>query len=170
MAFPWQDSAEPEPVRIDPPFCRQCGYPYPGLDQLDSTFQCENCAKHRWHFLWARAAYRNTGQVREAVLGFKYHDSYYQHDRLVGWLAEAYDRHARAEPWDALVPVPLYPRKRRERGFNQANELARGLNQKLKIPVRDCLYRYRETVSQGQTRSPGPLGKYGGRLRIETQV
>jgi ComF family protein len=148
LAFPWQESAEAEPVRIEPPFCRQCGYPYPALEQFDSTFLCSNCAKHKWHFQWARAAYRTNGQVLEAVLGFKYGDQYYQYSRLADWLTEAYDRHACGEAWDALVPVPLYHRRRRERGFNQVCEIARGLARKRKLQVIDCLYRYRETVSQ----------------------
>jgi competence protein ComFC len=148
LAFPWQDSAEAEPVRIAPPFCRQCGDPFPGLAPADPTVVCEKCAKHRWYFQWARAAYRTEGQVLEAVLGFKYHDQFHQRGKLVAWLTEAYDRHARADAWDALVPVPLYHRRHRERGFNQANELARGLAKSRKMRVLDCLYRYRETASQ----------------------
>ncbi len=135
-------------MAIVPPYCRQCGDPYPALESIDSTFLCQHCAKQKWHFLWARAAYRTEGEVREAVLGFKYEDQYYQYSRLVTWLTGAFDAHAAAEPWDALVPVPLYHRRRRERGFNQACEIAHGLGAKRKIPVLDCLYRYRETVSQ----------------------
>ena len=148
LAFPWQESTEAEPLRVMAPFCRQCGEPFPGLEQVDSTVVCERCTKQRWYFLWARAAYRTQGQVLEAVLGFKYYDQYYQYGRLVDWLTEAYDSHARAEAWDALVPVPLYHRRHRERGFNQANELARGLAQKRKLRVLSCLYRCRETPSQ----------------------
>ncbi len=86
--------------------------------------------------------------MREAIVGFKYNDQYYQHGRLVAWLTEAFDRHAESDPWDALVPVPLYHRRRRERGFNQALELANGLGGKRNLPVWDCLYRYRETPAQ----------------------
>ncbi len=135
-------------MRIEPPFCRQCGEPFHALTGLDSTVVCEKCARHHWHFQWARAAYWTRGQVLEAVLGFKYGDQYHQCSRLVDWLTEAYDRHACAEQWDALVPVPLYPRRHRERGFNQASEIARGLGRKRKIKVLEPLYRYRETASQ----------------------
>jgi len=148
LAFPWPESAEAEPKRIDPPFCRQCGYPYPAMELLDPTFMCGNCAPHKWYFQWARSAYRTEGQVLEAVLGFKYNDQYYQYSRLVGWLTEAYDRHASAEEWHAVVPVPLYHRRHRERGFNQAREIASGLARKRKLRVLDALYRYRETSSQ----------------------
>jgi len=45
---------------------------------------------------------------------------------------------------DAVVPVPLHPSRRRERGFNQAVDLARGLG----LPVRRALRRTRATDSQ----------------------
>ncbi|HEX4140921.1 MAG TPA: ComF family protein, partial [Candidatus Methylacidiphilales bacterium] len=167
LAFPWQESAAAGPVRIVPPFCRQCGDPFPGLERVDSTVVCGKCSKHRWHFQWARAAYRTQGQVLEAVLGFKYNDQYYQHGRLVGWLAEAYDHHARAEAWDAVVPVPLYHRRHRERGFNQASELARGLARKRKIRVLECLYRCRETSSQTKLSRNARWENMAGAFRLK---
>ena len=45
---------------------------------------------------------------------------------------------------DAVVPVPLHPSRRRQRGFNQALDLARGLG----LPVRRALTRTRATESQ----------------------
>jgi ComF family protein len=167
LAFPWQESAEAEPVPIKPPYCRQCGDPFPALARLDSTVVCNKCVKHRWHFQWARAAYRTSGQVLEAVLGFKYNDHYYQYGRLVEWLTESYDRHAAAERWDALVPVPLYHRRHRDRGFNQASEIARGLGQKRKIRVANCLYRYRETVSQTKLDRNARWDNMAGAFRLK---
>jgi ComF family protein len=148
LVFPWPESTAAEPVRIERPFCRQCGYPYPALETHHSSFLCAHCVDRTWHFKWARSGYRTEGQVRDAIVGFKYRDEYYQQGRLVRWLTETFDEHAGPGEWHALVPVPLYHRRRRERGFNQACEMARGLAAKRKIPVLDCLYRYRETVSQ----------------------
>jgi ComF family protein len=147
LAFPWPEPDAAEPVRIEPPFCRQCGFPYPGLSIFQEAFTCTACAERTWYFTWARAGYRTEGLIREAIIGFKYSGQYYQHLSLVHWLTEAFDQYAQG-PWDALVPVPLYHRRRRERGFNQAYEMARGLSSSRKIPVLDCLYRYRETISQ----------------------
>lgn len=45
---------------------------------------------------------------------------------------------------EAVVPVPLHPRRRRERGFNQAADLARHLG----LPVVDALVRRKSTPSQ----------------------
>jgi ComF family protein len=45
---------------------------------------------------------------------------------------------------DCVVPVPLHPSRRRERGFNQAADLARHLG----VPVRRLLRRQRATATQ----------------------
>lgn len=45
---------------------------------------------------------------------------------------------------DWAVPVPLHPSRRRERGFNQAADLARHLG----VPVRRALRRHRATRTQ----------------------
>ena len=48
-----------------------------------------------------------------------------------------------------LLPVPLHPLKKRERGYNQASFLCRGLSAELGIPVRErLLERVRYTDSQ----------------------
>jgi len=148
LAFPWPETTAAEPVRIERPFCEQCCEPFPSLETHEATFVCAHCLEHKWRFQWARSGYRTEGQVLEAIIGFKYQDHYYHYDQLVAWLTETFDLYARDEAWDALVPVPLFHRKRRERGFNQACEISRGLGSKRKLPVLDCLYRYRETISQ----------------------
>lgn len=148
LAFPWPESEAKEPVRIEEPFCQQCGQPFPSLEKEGPGFLCFNCKDRNWYFQWARAGYWTEGQVLDAIVGFKYRDEYYHHAHLVEWLTEAFDRYARDGDWHAVVPVPLYHRRRRERGFNQAYEIAQGLGEKRKKPVWDCLYRYRETPSQ----------------------
>jgi ComF family protein len=148
LAFPWPESEAPEACPIERPFCERCGFPYPALKEEAAPFTCSPCAGQTWYFSWARAAYRTEGRVHEAIVGFKYNDQHYQYGPLVDWLTEAFDAHAGGQTWDALVPVPLYHRRKRDRGFNQAKELARGLGRKRKLPVWDCLHRDRETPSQ----------------------
>lgn len=52
-----------------------------------------------------------------------------------------------------LIPVPLHPARRAERGFNQAERIARELGQRLCIPVRDDLLQ-RTRVTSPQTDLP----------------
>ncbi len=146
LAFPFPASEEAEPKPVEPPFCSRCGYPYEHVP--NAPFVCTNCAETDWSFAWARAGYLTVGQVHEAVVGFKYEEQFFRLAQLSGWLTEAFDRYAAGEKWDALVPVPLFHRRQRERGFNQARERAGGLGRRRHIPVWSCLRRQRETPSQ----------------------
>jgi ComF family protein len=48
-----------------------------------------------------------------------------------------------------FVPIPLHPSRRRPRGFNQAEIIAKVLSKRFTIPVRtDILKRVRKTVPQ----------------------
>jgi ComF family protein len=58
--------------------------------------------------------------------------------------------------FDVVVPVPLHPRKRRERGFNQAALLADGIAVGLSVPVdHRMLFRRRYTATQARLQDDG---------------
>jgi ComF family protein len=66
---------------------------------------------------------------------------------MAAWLAEV----CRREDWrpTLVIPVPLSPKRRRRRGYNQADLVAGALAGMLGLPVRsDALSRERETPSQ----------------------
>jgi predicted amidophosphoribosyltransferase len=49
---------------------------------------------------------------------------------------------------DAVVAVPLGPRRRRQRGYNQSEVIARVLGDAQTVPVLDGLHRIRDTAPQ----------------------
>lgn len=68
--------------------------------------------------------------------------------RKIGELIRANNDLSKA---DALVPVPLHPQKKRERGYNQSEFICRGIEEVTGICVRtDLLRRSKYTVSQTQ--------------------
>ncbi|BBL73369.1 ComF family protein [Methylomagnum ishizawai] len=68
--------------------------------------------------------------------------------RLLGTLL-ADSLAGRADPPEALIPVPLHPRRLRKRGFNQALEIARFVSARLEIPLApDACRRVRDTAAQ----------------------
>ena len=110
---------------------------------------CGGCRKRRPGFDYARAAARYEGTAREALHAFKFGGR----RALAAPLAELMAGVARgglpAGPPDLLVPVPLHPRRERERGFNQAALLARQIGRAWARPVReDVLVRAVATPSQ----------------------
>ncbi len=90
-----------------------------------------------------QGVYAFTSIVRQTIHAFKY-----QGQRQLGMaLAQLLEPHL---PWEpaALVPVPLYRARLRERGFNQAALLAQHLGQRWRLPVCDQLQRLRDTGQQ----------------------
>ncbi|CAM3773205.1 amidophosphoribosyltransferase [Deinococcus frigens] len=59
--------------------------------------------------------------------------------------------------WDvgAVVPVPLHPSRQRQRGYNQAELLAREVARHLQIPCVDALSRTRATRQQARQHAAG---------------
>jgi ComF family protein len=55
---------------------------------------------------------------------------------------------------EVLVPVPLHPKRLRQRGYNQASLLAKELSKIIGLPVEeDALLRVQDVVPQARTKS-----------------
>jgi ComF family protein len=67
----------------------------------------------------------------------------------------------------ALVPIPLAPARKRERGYNQSELLARGLSKRWRIPVWErAVARSRETDSQTRLTPEQRQGNVAGSFEI----
>jgi ComF family protein len=49
-----------------------------------------------------------------------------------------------------LIPMPMHPKKQRERGFNQAEILAFGISKKFGVPIENILTRIHDTPPQSE--------------------
>lgn len=124
---------------IEHPQCDRCGEPSPlGL-------ACRLCGDWPPELAAVRSAVRLDATLRPLMHQFKYH----------GWwrLAEEFAPRMAVliRDWPAadLVPIPLSPRRRRRRGYNQAEVLARALSRHTGRPIRtERLVRVRHTGSQ----------------------
>ena len=140
------DCSENAP-RIKPPFCATCSEPFPG--SITESFSCANCAHRVLHFTAAVAAYRSRGIVRKLIHDFKYRQQVHLRHPIADWLAETLDDpRLQGRRFDAVIPVPLHPARKRERGFNQAELLAEALSERAGVPLRDALERIRYTTTQ----------------------
>lgn len=66
-------------------------------------------------------------------------------------LGERIRQQARFGDLDALVPVPLHPKKQFLRGYNQSEVLAQGIAEQLKVPINKDLLK-RVVFTESQTR------------------
>jgi ComF family protein len=76
---------------------------------------------------------------------------YRQREDLAIALGRQLGRELKAAKWevDTILPVPLHPRKQRQRGYNQSELLCDGMGEAMGIPVwPNALQRLRHTESQ----------------------
>ncbi len=84
------------------------------------------------------------GRVKDVISGFKYRGFLQLAESFVPALAE----NLKTEGIDLIVPLPLHPARRRERGFSQTEVIARLLSKEMGLPVRRVLFRWRYTKPQ----------------------
>lgn len=132
---------------VRPPYCSNCGHPFFGV--VEGERMCPHCEGLAPMFREGRTAVLLKGPARALVHELKYH-------RGLHVLADIERIFARAPHvlelarGAVLVPVPLHPRKLRERGFNQSEALARTLARAAGAGARvvNVLRRTVDTVSQ----------------------
>ena len=121
------------------PGCERCGQPLPPIGP------CRFCVAWPDALGQARSAVWLTGGARDIVHHLKYDD----YPALAGVAAETICRALPRPAGDALLPIPLAPRKLRLRGYNQAAVLAWELGRRWRMDVREgALRRARETTTQ----------------------
>lgn len=112
--------------RLEEPLCRRCGVP------LESARAVCGCRDRLRSLTRLRSATAYEGPIEAAIHRFKYQGW----RRLAGPLAELMAERVVVEGLaaPAIVAVPLHPGRRRQRGFNQAELLARQLRRRLRAP------------------------------------
>jgi competence protein ComFC len=132
---------------IEPPFCQRCSLPFDGA--VSGEFVCGYCADLPFEFERAVSAARAKALVRDCLHRFKYGREMYFARHLADWLIGAARQRIDWRELDAIVPVPLHPRKRRHREFNQAEILSEALQREFGAPlIRRNLRRVRDTDTQ----------------------
>lgn len=162
------------------PFCVRCGRPVSGGKGL----LCSRCRMFPFHFDSARAVTLYTTPIRECLQAFKYRGAFSFLPFFVELLAQYMEKNPFLREVDGLLPVPLHPRRLRERGFNQSWLLARELSVRFAIPLLDqVVIRWKYTSPQvglsvkerrknvqGAFRIVRPLRSQGVRLLIIDDV
>ena len=131
-----------QPINRD--YCLKCGKPVKPEEEY-----CPECRKHRRIFDQGRCGFAYTDRMRQSLLRYKYYGSREYSTYYGIALCRILGETVRQWNPDVIIPIPLYPRTKRMRGFNQAEELAGELGKNLHIPVAtDILVKVRETRSQ----------------------
>jgi ComF family protein len=112
---------EPFIQLVQSPHCTCCGSPFFG--EVEGERLCPHCAELHPKYGEGRTVTLFKGPARALIHGLKYHQGLH----LIGDLEEVVRGSIQVTDFirhGVLVPVPLHPRKARERGYNQAALLA----------------------------------------------
>ena len=129
--------------------CMKCGRPVAKKEQE----YCPDCQKQYHYYDQGAAAFVYTGMMRKAVSGMKFSNRKDSVDFFGYAMIRALERTGHLEKWqpDLILPVPMHPRKKRRRGYNQAELLAEQIGLLTGIPVNERLIRcVKQTTSQKQ--------------------
>ena len=128
---------------LSPPFCEVCAAP-------GDFIRCPPCTDITPAFDGIRAPFLYAGVIRRAILAFKYGGTRAAGRPLGGMLADYLADNPL--PGDLVTAVPMHPRRRRERGYNQAELLAREASRRLGLACQgDLLVRSRYVEPQAGT-------------------
>lgn len=123
--------------------CRQCGLPLEG----NEAHLCGRCLKKSPPFDRSIIPFLYRQPLDKLILALKFHQGL-AHARLLGELLAEAVVASDSRP-QLIIPVPLHPRRLRERGYNQALEIARPVARQLAIPLSlNSVRRVRHTESQ----------------------
>lgn len=134
----------PEPLQADF-FCRACRTPFVDSYPLDEYDLCTVCRKSQVNFDAAYSFGSYEGPLRKLIHLFKYGKVESLAQPLSRFLMRAMPH---GERFDAVIAMPMHWRKQWERGFNQADLLARPLAKRCGLELATNLRRQRYTKSQ----------------------
>ena len=138
---------EPLISRVEAPCCPCCGHPFFG--EASGERLCVHCEGLRPEFREGRTAVLFRGPARALVHELKYRQGLFALEDMAAIFA-ANAHTAEFLRGAILVPVPLHSRKKRERGYNQGEELARAVAKRLGggTEVAELLVRVVDTQTQ----------------------
>ena len=136
--------AKPEPLAAEY-YCTTCRAPFSSAFPLDANGRCALC-RHGFHgFDEAYTFGFYDGVLRELIQTFKYGGIPTLARPLGQLLSRALPRDA---GFDVIVPMPMHWRRRLQRGYNQADLLAKELAVHTGLPVRRLVKRSKATAPQ----------------------
>jgi ComF family protein len=148
--------------------CRCCALPLPATSKPGSL--CGGCQNHQRPYEKVTAPCLYEGEIQRLHQAFKFHRKLSAGRLLSELLCDAIESSDLPRP-ELLIPVPLHPSRVRQRGFNQAMELARVASRQLDIPVDQfCIRRCKATAPQSGLSKRERIGNIRGAFAMKRPV
>jgi len=146
-------------VPINDKYCLKCGSPL--LDE-----KCEPCSEMEFHFDFARAAYTYETPAKELIHRLKYDNLRSPAKYFSGEMCRIPSAIRFKEGFDLMIAVPLHHVRKRDRGYNQSELIARKLSSQLGITYAKPVYRRLNTISQTNLSRDARIGNLAGAFAL----
>jgi competence protein ComFC len=113
---------------------------------------CRECTSNKPHFDFSWSAFQYNDPLRELIHAFKFN----QRTFLRHFFARIMSAHISEysfdiQQFDMLIPIPLFPTRFKERGYNQSELLAQLIGKEFNIPLSTkSLQKIRYTQNQSE--------------------
>ena len=127
-----------------------CGRPVGDINPKEYCYECvqKGYDKHS-NVTQIKSIYHYKGAIKSAMYRFKYNNKREYAAYFACAAMQRYEKWLRQIGVEAIVPVPMYPKKQRKRGYNQAHSFAKELSKAIGVPLEDKLIkRVVDTVPQ----------------------
>lgn len=132
---------------VTEPRCKQCGKPV----RYEEQEYCYDCRKTKHHFDEGRSLWIHKLPVNASIYQFKYANKRIYGQYYAAEMARVYSVCLQRWNIQAIIPIPLAKKRRKKRGYNQAEYIAVYLGKRMGIPVDTrVLKRVKETRPQKQ--------------------
>ncbi len=135
------------------PVCVYCRHDLP---LTNFTFEDENIVEASFYgrvdlqVATALFYFNKKGNVQQLIHELKYRDNEEVGKFIGNWLGDDLVQSKRFNGIDCIIPVPLHPKKLKQRGYNQVTKFGDSLSEKLQVPfIEDILIR--KTYAKTQT-------------------
>lgn len=140
--------------------CKKCG-----RIQTNEADFCLTCQQHKRYFDLARSCVVYNDTAKELVRGIKFGHKKYFGKYLSAYLIDRYKEVYGNIAIDCIVPVPLSKERKKERGYNQAEVIAKYLAEAIQIPldstlVEKVLANEEQAKLSGKEREENVVGVY----------
>ncbi len=117
--------------------CMKCGAPL-----TDSRKEyCSTCSKIHHYYNQNKAIYVYENEMRNAMYRFKYSNKRCYGKVFAAHAAKMYGGWIKKNKIEAIIPVPMYKKKEKRRGYNQAEVFAKALSKETGLPLANKIIR-----------------------------
>ncbi|OKZ76000.1 MAG: hypothetical protein BHW00_00410 [Clostridium sp. 26_22] len=95
--------------------------------------------------------FRYEGKIRKIIIDYKFNEKSYIYVTFVNFLLKNKKIFENIKKYDTIVPVPISPKRQKERGYNQSLLIAREIAHKTNLELmNNCLIKTKNIIEQSK--------------------